>query len=77
MLKLTKENIDEIKHVREAVATLARMQNRLYQQLLEDLNMKEAHEAEEYLFDLIHNPSEDRDKDIELFEKRVNECELA
>jgi hypothetical protein len=77
MFKLTKENIAEIKHVREAVATLARMQNRLYQQLLKDLDIKEEHKAEGYLFDLIHNPSDNPDEDIELLEKKMNECVLA
>jgi hypothetical protein len=71
MNELTKEQVEEIRHVREVVATLKRMQDRVYSQLLEDLGFKayveeenstgdeysgkEHLNPEKWLFDIVYN----------------------
>ena len=72
MIKFTKTNIEEIRNVRQAVAALARMQDRLYRQLIEDIGFNKYPELENHLFDLVYNPSDNLDKDIAVLEQRTH-----
>ena len=76
MYKLKKEHVEEIRHAREVVATLKRMQDRIYSQLLDDLGFKAYAEEENatgdeysgkehlnperWLFDIIYNLDDDK-----------------
>lgn len=79
MFKLKETHVEEIKHAKEVVATLSRMQDRIYKQLVEDIGLskylEDNEDLEGYLFDMVYNStasSEEIDKDISILEQRVN-----
>lgn len=88
----TEEQKKEIQHTRELIATLARMQDKIYQQLVKDLGFlkyfeekesleytgKEHLNPEQYLFDLVYNTTDLNFEDgVKLIERKVNEYNLA
>jgi hypothetical protein len=86
MNKLTKEQVEEIRHVKEVVSTLQRMQDRIYSQLLDDLGFKayieeekatgdaysgkEHLNPEKWLFDIVYNLD-----DVEQFSQEIAKLE--
>lgn len=79
MFKLKETHVEEIKHAKEVVATLSRMQDRIYEQLVEDIGLSKYFEDNEdlegYLFDIVYNSednSEEIDKDIAELEYRLS-----
>ena len=84
MFKLKETHVEEIKHAKEVIATLSRMQDRIYKQLLEDIGLskylEDNEDLEGYLFDIVYNSevgSEEIDKDITALEQRVNKYAKA
>ena len=82
MSKLTEEHIKEIKHAREVIGTLHRMQDRIYNQLIKDIGFdvyekEDSYSPEAWLFDIVHNNHlEDIDPYLEKLETKIEEYQL-
>jgi len=76
-MELSKEEKDKIEQAFEEISALAELQNKLYENLLEDLGFDDTKaEAEPYLFDAVYNSSsnEDLDSAINILEKQIKEA---
>jgi hypothetical protein len=82
MSKLTKENIAEIRHAREVISTLQRMQDKIYDQLIKDIGFdvyekENSSSPEAWLFDIVFNKNiDDLSKCIETLKEKIEQYSL-